>query len=162
MKSLAYVIIALSIISAFTWIALYTRDESVLARYSSNFRANTTERIYLWLIEGWANVSLFIPPCHATDFIVYRRMDGSIIYREFFEGPRRELLQVHIPISGHYVFQVASKRVENCTAPDIPGAIIVYQWGQPEFKLRTLTLTITTIMLVPGALILAYSVLRLR
>ncbi len=161
MKSLAYILIALSVISAFTWIALYTRDNSpAIARYSISFKANTTSYIYLWLIEGQANVSLFAPPCQVVDLIVYREGDGSIVYRGAFEGPKMELVQVHIPIPGHHIFHVASRRIEGCTAPDILGTITVYQWGQPEFKLRTLSLIATSILLVPGTTILVYFILR--
>ncbi|MDM7276010.1 MAG: hypothetical protein P3X22_007870 [Thermoprotei archaeon] len=163
MKGLAYIIIALSVISAFTWIALYTRDNSpMVAQYSTSFKANATSRIYLWLIEGWANVSLFAPPCQVVDLIVYREGDGSILYWKSFEGPKMELVQVNIPLPGYYTFHVASRRVEGCQAPDILGTFTVYQWGQPEFKLRNLSLIATSILLAPGIIIIAYTILRSR
>ncbi|MFN4046035.1 MAG: hypothetical protein ACK4H7_01680 [Acidilobaceae archaeon] len=163
MKGLAYILIALSIISMFTWIALYARDNSpMIARYSFSFKPNSTSVIYLWLIEGWANVSLFAPPCQSVYLIVYREGDRAVIHRGSFEGPRMELLQIHIPIPGHYAFQVASTRIEGCPAPDITGTYTVYQWGQPEHKLRTITLAASSIMLALGALILAYTTFRLR
>ncbi|MDM7274682.1 MAG: hypothetical protein P3X22_000950 [Thermoprotei archaeon] len=162
MKGLAYILIALSVISAFTWMALYARDNSVVSRNSASFEANTTSDVKLWLIEGWANISLFAPPCQAVDLIVYREGDGSILYRGSFEGPKMELLQVHIPWPGHYAFRVASKRVEGCAGPDVRGTLAVYQWGQPEFKLRNLIFAFTSILLTSGALMLAYSTLRSR
>jgi len=152
LRSLAYILIAFAIFTFIVWASVYSRDNSVFtARGSTPFDYMTQVELTLWLLEGQATITLYVPECVKVTLLAYSRGGGLIVYRaEGLEGPLRYTETIGIPHPGYYNFRVQPTLVEGCERPIANGALNVYQYAQPERMARTILIALTAITAIAG------------
>lgn len=146
---LHYITIALTLFLIISWASIYTRDNSVfVARGSTPLTTESDVELTLWFLEGYVNMSIFIPQCHKASVIVYSKGGGYTVYEvKGVEGPLRETYMFKVPHPGFYSIQAKLRYIEGCEAPRVNGVINVYQYSQPEHVVRLTLLTPIAILL---------------
>jgi hypothetical protein len=124
------------IVLAFLWAGVYSRDNSPYnVNRSAPFPVDTVPhvtRLREALIEGYFNITLYVPPGAVAQVLVYTKAARP----------------------GFYEFVVYSRALEG--APRVNGVIAVYQVAQTEVTVRTiLSALIALNLLVLTALIIA-------
>jgi hypothetical protein len=146
------------IVLAFLWAGVYSRDNSPYnVNRSAPFPVDTVPhvtRLYETLIEGYFNITLYVPPGAIAQVLVYTKADGGVIFNETIRGPFRGSFELKAPRPGFYEFVVYSRALEG--ASRVNGVIAVYQVAQTEVTVRTiLSALIALNLLVLTALIIA-------
>ncbi len=166
MRPLSYLLLALSLFFLVSWATVYSRDNSVfVARGSMPLTVDMDSEMSLWLLEGYVNMSLFVPLCNKLSLIVYSKGSGSIIYRlnvEALDSPLREVYMFKTPHPGFYSIQAKMRPIEGCEAPRVNGVLNVFQYAQPEQTVRTILLASTTSSLALALTYMVYQQLKAR
>ncbi len=144
MRAAPYILLALSLLLIISWATVYSRDNSVFgARGSAPLTLESDSMIGLWLLEGYVNMSVFVPNCHRLSLVVYSKGGGELVYRldvEALERPLREVYIFKTPRPGYYIIEAKLREIEGCVGPRVNGALNVYQNAQPETTTRTVLL----------------------
>jgi hypothetical protein len=166
LRSTPYILLAFSLLLIISWATVYARDNSVfVARGSMSVTSERDSWLGLWLLEGYVNMSLFVPQCHRLSLIVYSKGGGQTIYRldvEALEKPLREVYVFKTPHPGYYNVEVKLRQIEGCEAPRVNGALNVYQHAQPETITRMALLIPAVISLITALTLIVIQQFRIK